>query len=59
LTPAFYGQLLDVGGRLNLKDEAVIVVGIAGLFFLVAPAVSTLLGMPTSVGGWRWWRFTW
>jgi DMSO/TMAO reductase YedYZ heme-binding membrane subunit len=56
LSPAYYGKYFDEGGRLNLQGEIAMAVGVVALFFLLAPAVTTLPGMPKSIGGWRWKR---
>jgi DMSO/TMAO reductase YedYZ heme-binding membrane subunit len=56
LSPAYYGQLVDAGGRLNPRGEAAMAVGFVGLFFVLAPAVTTLPCMPKAIGGWRWKR---
>jgi DMSO/TMAO reductase YedYZ heme-binding membrane subunit len=56
LSPAYYGKYFDDGGRLNLQGEIAMAVGIVALFFLLAPAVTTLPGMPKAIGGWRWKR---
>jgi len=56
LSPAYYGKLFDDGGRLNLQGETAMAVGVVALFFLLAPALTTLPGMPKAIGGWRWKR---
>ena len=56
LSPAYYGKYFDDGGRLNLTGEIAMTVGVLGLFFLLAPAVSTLPMIPRAIGGWRWKR---
>jgi DMSO/TMAO reductase YedYZ heme-binding membrane subunit len=56
LSPAYYGKYFDDGGRLNLQGEIAMTVGVLGLFFLLAPAVTTLPMMPKAIGGWRWKR---
>jgi DMSO/TMAO reductase YedYZ heme-binding membrane subunit len=56
LSPAYYGKYFDDGGRLNLQGEIAMAVGAVGLFFLLAPAVTTLPGMPKAIGSWRWKR---
>jgi DMSO/TMAO reductase YedYZ heme-binding membrane subunit len=56
LSPAYYGKYFDDGGRLNLQGEVAMTVGVVALFFLLAPAVSTLPMIPKAIGGWRWKR---
>ncbi len=56
LSPAYYGKYFDEAGRLNLQGELAMTVGVLGLFFLLAPAVTTLPMMPKAIGGWRWKR---
>ena len=56
LSPAYYGKYFDEGGRLNLQGEVAMTVGVLALFFLLAPALTTLPGMPKAIGGWRWKR---
>jgi len=56
LSPAYYGKYFDDGGRLNLTGEIAMTVGVLGLFFLLAPALTTLPMMPKAIGGWRWKR---
>jgi len=56
LTPAYFGKYFDDAGRLNLKGEAGMAVGILALFFLLSPAITTLPMMPKALGGWRWKR---
>ncbi len=56
LSPAYYGKYFDEAGRLNLQGEIAMAVGVVALFFLLAPAVTTLPGMPKAIGGWRWKR---
>jgi len=56
LSPAYYGKYFDDVGRLNLQGEFAMAVGVVALFFLLAPALTTLPGMPKAIGGWRWKR---
>ena len=56
LTPAYYGKYFDAAGRLNLQGELAMAVGVIALFFLLAPALTTLPMMPKALGGWRWKR---
>jgi DMSO/TMAO reductase YedYZ heme-binding membrane subunit len=56
LSPAYYGQYFDDGGRLNLQGEIAMSAGVIALFLLLGPAVTTLPGMPRAIGGWRWKR---
>jgi DMSO/TMAO reductase YedYZ heme-binding membrane subunit len=56
LSPAYYGKYFDDAGRLNLQGEIAMAVGVVALFFLLAPAITTLPGMPRAIGGWRWKR---
>ena len=56
LSPAYYGKYFDEGGRLNIQGEVAMTVGVLALFFLLAPALTTLPGMPKAIGGWRWKR---
>ena len=56
LSPAYYGKYFDDVGRLNLEGEIAVSVGVIALFFLLAPAITTLPGMPKAIGGWRWKR---
>jgi DMSO/TMAO reductase YedYZ heme-binding membrane subunit len=56
LSPAYYGKYFDDDGRLNLQGETAMTVGVLALFFLLAPAVTTLPMMPRAIGGWRWKR---
>ncbi len=56
LSPAYYGKYFDDDGRLNLQGETAMTVGVLALFFLLAPAVTTILMMPKAIGGWRWKR---
>jgi DMSO/TMAO reductase YedYZ heme-binding membrane subunit len=56
LSPAYYGKYFDDAGRLNLEGEIAMSVGVIALFFLLAPAITTLPGMPKAIGGWRWKR---
>jgi DMSO/TMAO reductase YedYZ heme-binding membrane subunit len=56
LSPAYYGKYFDDGGRLNLQGEIAMAVGVVAVFFLLAPAVTTLPGLPKAIGGWRWKR---
>jgi DMSO/TMAO reductase YedYZ heme-binding membrane subunit len=56
LSPAYYGKYFDDAGRLNLQGEIAMSVGVIALLFLLAPAITTLPGMPKAIGGWRWKR---
>jgi len=56
LSPAYYGKYFDDVGRLNLQGECAMAFGVVALFFLLAPALTTLPGMPKAIGGWRWKR---
>jgi len=56
LSPAYYGKYFDDVGRLNLEGEIAITAGVVALFFLLAPAITTMPGMPKAIGGWRWKR---
>jgi DMSO/TMAO reductase YedYZ heme-binding membrane subunit len=56
LSPAYYGKYFDDLGRLNLQGEIAMSVGVIALFFLLAPAITTMPGMPRAIGGWRWKR---
>ncbi len=56
LSPAYYGKYFDDGGRLNLQGEVAMTVGVLALFFLLAPALTTLPMMPKAIGGQRWKR---
>ncbi len=56
LSPSYYGKYFDDGGRLNLQGETAMTVGVVALFFLMAPAVTALPGVPKAIGGWRWKR---
>lgn len=56
LSPAYYGKYFDDAGRLNLQGEFAMSAGVIALFFLLAPAITTLPGMPKAIGGWRWKR---
>jgi DMSO/TMAO reductase YedYZ heme-binding membrane subunit len=56
LSPAYYGKYFDDVGRLNLQGETAMTVGILALFFLLAPALTTLPMMPKAIGAWRWKR---
>ncbi len=56
LSPAYYGKYFVDDGRLNLQGETAMTVGVLALFFLLAPAVTTLPMMPKAIGGWRWKR---
>jgi len=56
LSPAYYAQFFDDAGRLNLQGELAMAVGVVALFFLLAPALTTLPMMPKAIGGKRWKR---
>jgi len=56
LRPAYYGKFFTEDGRLNLVGELSMTAGVIGLFFLLAPAITTIPTMPKAVGGWRWKR---
>ncbi len=56
LSPAYYGKYFDAGGQLNLQGELAMSVGVFALFFLMAPAITTLPMMPKAIGGRRWKR---
>jgi len=56
LSPAYYAKYFDAGGRLNLQGELALSVGVVALFFLMAPAITTLPMMPKAIGGQRWKR---
>lgn len=56
LTPAYFAKYFEDDGRLNLQGELGMAVGILALFFLLAPAITTLPAMPKALGGWRWKR---
>ncbi|MCP3904109.1 MAG: hypothetical protein GY715_10795, partial [Planctomycetes bacterium] len=56
LTPAYFGKYFADDGRLSLQGELAISLGVAALFFLLAPAIATLPMMPKALGGWRWRR---
>ena len=56
LTPAYYAKYFDADGRLNLQGELALSVGVLALFFLMAPAITTLPMMPKALGGQRWKR---
>jgi DMSO/TMAO reductase YedYZ heme-binding membrane subunit len=56
LSPASYGKYFDDAGRLNLEGEIAMSVGVIALSFLLAPAITTMPGMPRAIGGWRWKR---
>jgi len=55
-SPANYGKYFDAVGRINLQGEIAMAAGVVALFFLLAPAITTLPGMPKAIGGWRWKR---
>jgi DMSO/TMAO reductase YedYZ heme-binding membrane subunit len=55
-SPAYYGKYFDEAGRISLQGEVALAVGVIALFFLLAPAITTLPGMPKAIGGWRWKR---
>jgi DMSO/TMAO reductase YedYZ heme-binding membrane subunit len=56
LSPAYFAKYFEVDGRLNFQGELAITVGVVALFFLSAPAITTLPMMPKALGGWRWKR---
>ena len=56
LTPAYFAKYFDDAGRLNLQGELAMSVGVVALFFLMAPAITTLPMMPKALGGQRWKR---
>lgn len=56
LSPAYFAKYFDADGRLNLEGELAMSVGVVALFFLMAPAITTLPMMPKALGGWRWKR---
>jgi DMSO/TMAO reductase YedYZ heme-binding membrane subunit len=56
LTPAYFAKYFAADGRLNLQGELAMSVGVIALFFLLAPAITTLPMMPKALGGWRWKR---
>ncbi len=56
LSPAYYAKYFDADGRLNLQGELAMSVGVIALFFLMAPAITTLPMMPKALGGQRWKR---
>jgi DMSO/TMAO reductase YedYZ heme-binding membrane subunit len=56
LSPAYYGKYFDDVGRLNLQGEIAMSVGVIALLFLLAPAITTMPGMPKAIGGGRWKR---
>ena len=56
LSPAYFAKYFEVDGRMNLQGELAITVGVVALFFLMAPAITTLPMMPKALGGWRWKR---
>lgn len=55
-TPAYFAKYFDDVGRLNLQGELGMAVGVAALFFLTSPAITTLPMMPKALGGQRWKR---
>ena len=56
LSPAYYAKYFDAGGKLNLEGELAMSAGVLALFFLMAPAITTLPMMPKAIGGRRWKR---
>ena len=56
LRPAYFAKYFDEAGRLSLAGELAMSVGVIGLLFLLAPAVTTLPMMPKAIGGLRWKR---
>ncbi len=55
-TPAYFAKYFDAAGRLNLQGELGMAAGVAALFFLSSPAITTLPMMPKALGGKRWKR---
>jgi DMSO/TMAO reductase YedYZ heme-binding membrane subunit len=55
-TPAYFAKYFDELGRLNLQGEIAMATGVASLFFLSSPAITTLPMMPKALGGQRWKR---
>ena len=55
-TPAYFAKYFDDLGRLNLQGEIAMATGVASLFFLSSPAITTLPMMPKALGGQRWKR---
>jgi DMSO/TMAO reductase YedYZ heme-binding membrane subunit len=55
-TPAYFAKYFDDVGRLNLQGEVAMAAGVAALFFLSSPAITTLPMMPKALGGQRWKR---
>ena len=51
-----YTKYFAVDGKLNLVGEVAMAVGVVALFFLLAPAITTLPMMPKAIGGKRWKR---
>jgi DMSO/TMAO reductase YedYZ heme-binding membrane subunit len=51
-----FGKYFAEDGRLNLQSEVAMAVGVVALFFLMAPAITTLPMMPKALGGKRWKR---
>lgn len=56
LNPSYFAKYFDPDGRLNLYGELAMVTGVAGLFALMSPAITTLPMMPAAIGGQRWKR---
>lgn len=56
LTPAYFANYFVDDGRLSFAGEAAMAAGVVGLFFLMAPAITTLPMMPQAIGGQRWKR---
>ncbi|MEM6674385.1 MAG: hypothetical protein AAF726_16180 [Planctomycetota bacterium] len=56
LRPAYFAKYFADDGRLNVVGEVAMVTGIAGLYFLMSPAITTLPMMPKALGGVRWKR---
>ena len=55
-TPAYFAKYFDDIGRLNLQGVLAMATGVASLFFLTSPAITTLPMMPKALGGKRWKR---
>ena len=56
MTPAYYPQYFLDDGRLNLRGEVAMAVGVIAMFLLLAPAITTLPMMAKALGGQRWRR---
>jgi DMSO/TMAO reductase YedYZ heme-binding membrane subunit len=55
-SPAYFAKYFAVDGKVNLYGELGMTAGVVALFFLLAPAITTLPMMPKAIGGWRWKR---